>query len=118
SFAATIFKPAPSKRRRMSPMAFFFTASGLTIDRVRSFIGLLSHGRSSVTVRSEGVNEGRSSQRTLPGVLTSATAPPPRVGTRGLAHCERPPPVTELHGRYVHGQDRSAGAVQQCLVFA
>src|SRR5262245_66515568 len=33
---ATIRKPAFSKRRRTSPIRFFSTPSGLTIDRVRS----------------------------------------------------------------------------------
>src|SRR5262245_53595023 len=34
--AATIFKPAPSKRARIWPIAFLATASGLMIDSVRS----------------------------------------------------------------------------------
>src|SRR5574338_458100 len=34
--AATIRRPAFSKRPRICPMTFFFTASGLMIERVRS----------------------------------------------------------------------------------
>src|ERR1700752_723069 len=39
--AATILSPAFSKRQRISPIAFFLTASGFTIDSVRSFITFL-----------------------------------------------------------------------------
>src|SRR5712675_2803446 len=34
--AATIFKPARSNLEQICPMAFFATASGLTMDKVRS----------------------------------------------------------------------------------
>src|SRR5882672_9677741 len=34
--AATIFKPACSNLEQICPMAFFATASGLTMDKVRS----------------------------------------------------------------------------------
>src|SRR5882724_10108611 len=92
--AATMFKPARSNLEQICPMAFFATASGLTMDKVRSTamqnlrLDSVSNARNSPNVLFYQAFAGASRPALGPGLAVRLPLPCQRSVSLASAYCK------------------------------